>query len=142
MGVAKLNRLHGDGRMSNSQYVPGTCNIGRAEIRLRWIGGWIGVAATLLLLALLVYVRSASAWRLLVFFPATLAALGFLQAVWGFCVKFGWQGVFNLGPSVGRTDTVEQAEFRRKDRRSALLITSLALVVGLAIAVAAYLAPL
>ena len=127
---------------TKSQYIPGVCNIGRAEIRQRWIAGWIGVAASVLLLAILVLFKTAVAWRLLVFFPATLAAVGFLQAAWHFCAKFGLGGVFNFGPDLGQTDTVEQAEFRKKDRRTALLIMGLSLLIGLAVAAAAYFVPL
>ena len=127
---------------TKSQYIPGVCNIGRAEIRQRWIAGWIGVAASVLLLAILVLFKTAVAWRLLVFFPATLAAVGFLQAAWHFCAKFGLGGVFNFGPDLGQTDTVEQAEFRKKDRRTALLIIGLSLLIGLAVAAAAYFVPL
>ncbi len=32
--------------------------------------------------------------------------------------QFGW-GLFNLGEEAGKTDTVEQAEFRSMDRRKA-----------------------
>lgn len=127
---------------TKSEYIPGVCNIGRAEIRLRWIGGWIGVVVSVLLVAALVYFQTAVAWRLLVFFPATLAAVGFLQAAWHFCAKFALGGVFNFGPEVGKTDTVEQAEFRKKDRRTALQIIGLSLLIGLAVAAAAYFIPL
>jgi hypothetical protein len=33
-------------------------------------------------------------------------------------------GVCNIGPEVGKTDTVMQAEFRKKDRRKSLYILS------------------
>lgn len=127
---------------TNSEYIPGVCNIGRAEVRQRWIAGWIGVVASVLLLAILVLFKTAVAWRLSVFFPATLAAVGFLQAAWHFCAKFGLGGVFNFGPQIGKTDTVEQAEFRKKDRRTALLIIGLSLLIALAVAAAAYFIPL
>ena len=83
----------------------------------------------------------APAWRLLLFFPASLAAVGFLQAAWHFCAKFGLNGVFNFGPNVGRTDTVEQAEFRRQDRRTALKIIALSALAGHIVAAVAYCLP-
>ena len=46
------------------------------------------------------------------------------------------RGVFNFGPQVGKTDTVEQAEFRLKDLRKARLIGLYSALVGIAVAVA------
>jgi hypothetical protein len=67
-----------------------------------------------------------------------MAATGFLRASWHFCAKFGLRGVFNFGPNAGQTDTVELAEFRRQDRRTALKIISLSALVGAVVAAAAY----
>jgi len=74
----------------------------------------------------------------LLFFPAVVGATGFLQAAMHFCAAFGMQGIFNFGPEIGKTDTVEQAEYRRKDQQKALLIGLYAFLIGLAIAVAAF----
>jgi hypothetical protein len=126
---------------SRQEYVPGVCNIGRAEVRRRWVIGWSGLALTIVLWAIFIVLGVAQVWRLVLFVPATIAATGFLQATWHFCAKFGLGGVFNFGPEVGQTDTVEQAEFRRQDRRKALLIIGLSLLAGAAIAGAAYLSP-
>jgi hypothetical protein len=126
----------------NREYIPGVCNIGQAEIKQRRALGWIALAACLVLWAALVVFKAAAAWRWLVFLPATLAAIGFLQAAWHFCAKFGLGGVFNFGPTVGKTDTVEQAEFRKQDRRMALKIIGLSMLVGLLVAAAVFLVPL
>ncbi len=122
-----------------SEYVPGVCNIGPAEIRARRMAGWMGLGATILLWILLFVFRVPTAWRLLLFFPATMSAVGFLQAAMHFCAAFGMRGVFNFGPNVGKTDTVEQAEFRRKDRRKALTILLYSSLIGIVVAAAGYL---
>lgn len=124
------------------QYAPGVCNIGRAEIGRRKLIGWIAVAITALSGAACFTLNAAPAWRLLLFFPATLAALGFLQAARHFCVRFGLGGVSKVGPNVGQTDTIEQAEYRNKDRRTALRIIGLSVLVGAVVAAAAYVTPL
>ena len=103
--------------------------------------GWIGLAATAILWAALVAARAAAGWRLSVFGPAMFAAIGFLQAARHFCVGFGFGGVFNFGPGVGRTDTVAQAADRREDRRTALKILGLASLISGAVAAAAYFVP-
>jgi hypothetical protein len=127
---------------ASTEYIPGVCNIGRAEVRQRKVIGWIGLAATVVAWIACVVLKVSPLWRLALFIPASTAATGFLQAAWHFCATFGVLGVSNLGPNVGRTDTVEQAEFRRQDRRTALKIIALSLVAGIAVAAAAYLLPL
>ncbi len=127
---------------TNKEYIPGVCNIGKAEIQQRKMIGWIALATCVVLWAASAILNVAASWRLLLFLPATMAAIGFLQAAWHFCAKFGLKGVFNFGPNTGRTDTVEQAEFRRQDRRTALRIIGWSALAGLAVAVAAYLIPL
>lgn len=110
--------------MASTEYIPGVCNLGRAEIRARWIAAWVGITITVV--CLLVFALFEVPWylKMLIFLPASLGAGGLLQALSRFCVKFGFQGVFNFGPDVGKTDTVEQAEFRRQDRKKALQIAS------------------
>jgi len=121
---------------ASQEYVPGVCNIGPAEIRRRMQGGWIGLGVTILLWGAFFIFRVPAAWRLTLFLPAMLGATGFLQAALHFCADFGMRGVFNFGPQVGKTDTVEQAEFRLKDLRKARLIGLYSALVGIAVAVA------
>jgi hypothetical protein len=119
-------------------YVPGVCNIGPAEVRRRRQAGWFGLGATILLWAAFLAFRVPAPWRLLVFFPAVAGAIGFLQAAMHFCAAFGILGIFNVSFAAGKTDAVEQAEFRRADRRKALLIIFTSVLIGAAAAVAAY----
>ena len=121
-----------------TEYIPGVCNIGRAEIRQRLAIGWVAFVATSVLWATLLLLRFVPPWRWVLFFPASLSAIGFLQTAWHFCAKFGLRGVFNFGPNVGPTDTVEQAEFRRQDRRTAVKIIGLSMLVGIVVAAVAY----
>jgi hypothetical protein len=122
-----------------SEYIPGVCNIGPAEIRNRRQAGWIGLVATVLLWIAFFIFRIPATWRLLLFIPATIAAAGFLQATMHFCAAFGIQGVFNFGPDVGRTDTIEQAEYRRKDRQKAVLIIVYSIFIGIVTSIAGFL---
>jgi hypothetical protein len=123
---------------TKQEYVPGVCNIGPAEIKRRRQGGWLGLGATILLWAAFWYFRVPAPWRLLLFFPAAMSATGFLQAALHFCAGFGMRGVFNFGPSVGKTETVEQAEFRRKDQRKAIQIFLYSVLIGIVVAIAGY----
>jgi hypothetical protein len=122
-----------------NEYIPGVCNIGRAEIRMRAASGWMGLGVTIVLWSVLALTHTLPGWRLFVFLPAMLGASGFLQAAFHFCAGFGMKGVFNFGPEVGKTDTVMQAEFRKKDRQKALFILLLSVLIGAVAAVAAFL---
>ncbi len=122
-------------------YIPGVCNIGPAEIRSRRRSGWIGLAVTVVFVALMVVFDVPWPWRLFVLLPAGLGATGFLQAALHFCVKFGTQGLFNVDKAVGQTEAVHEAEYRRKDQRKAVVIIAGSLAIAIVIAVVTALLP-
>jgi hypothetical protein len=125
---------------SPDHYIPGVCNIGPAEIRRRMYSGWVGLAATLALAAVLFYYNNARPWRLMLFFPAFQAATGFLQGLYHFCLGFGFKAVFNFGEP-GKVDSVIEAEFRKADRKKAQKILVESAIVGVGVAVGTYLMP-
>jgi len=100
------------------KYIPGVCNIGPAEIKKRKQAGLIGFIVTVVLWVLFIWFDISSIWRLTLFIPAMMSATGFLQAYMHFCAYFGFASLFNFG-DVGKTDSVQQAEFRVKDRKKA-----------------------
>ena len=125
--------------VSSSDYRSGVCNIGPAEIARRRRTGITMTVVTLVMLAIVAMADAPTPVRLVVFFPAAVAASGFLQASLRFCAGFGWLGVFNFD-RVGMTQAVESAEARRRDRGMAIRIgLASALVGGIVAAVAAVL---
>ena len=92
--------------------------------------------ATVLLLAFLVAVDAPAPLRLVVFFPAAIAASGFIQAWLRFCAGFGWLGVFNFEDR-GTTQTVASSAARRRDRSMATRIGLACAAVGALVALAA-----
>lgn len=122
-----------------AEYVPGVCNIGPEEIKKRRQGGIIGLVVSPILLIFLLVTGANPLWRLFIFLPAFSAATGFLQAYFHFCAGFGMKGVYNVAKSVGNTDTIQQAEFRKKDKQKALQILFLSVLTGIIVAVASYL---
>ena len=124
---------------TKQEYIPGICNIGPAEINRRRQSGWLGLTVTILLWVAFWFFRVPAIWRLLLFFPAAMSATGFLQAALHFCAGFGTRGVFNFGSEVGKTETVEQVEFRHKYQRKALQIILNSVLTGIAIAIAGFL---
>ena len=124
----------------DAAYRPGVCNIGPAEIASRRRAGHIGVAATLVLLVLLVAIDAPPITRLLLALPATVAASGYLQARFRFCAGFGSRGVYNFG-DVGSTHRVEDDDARRRDRRRATQIGLASVAIGAAVGIVAVLLP-
>ncbi len=124
------------------KYVPGVCNIGKREIKRRKQAGWAGLVITVILLGLLIYFDMTRPWRLVTFIPAMMMAIGFLQARMHFCAYFGMHGVFNFSPDIGKTDTVEQAEFRSMDRRKSWQIIAYSAIIGAVVAIISYYLPL
>lgn len=121
---------------TNNNYIPGVCNIGPAEIRMRKRLGWYGLGIALVIWGLLVWLQAPVWWRLILFIPVFFSANGFLQGFMHFCAGFGMRGLFNFGPKVGTTDTVSQAEFREKDRKKAMQIFMYATILSVAVVLA------
>jgi len=119
------------------KYIPGVCNIGTAEIKKRKQAGWIGLIATVVLWTLFIWFDTPSIWRVTLFFPAMMSAVGFLQVHMRFCAYFGFASLFNFG-DVGKTNSVEQAKFRTKDRKKAWQIVIFSVIIGAIIATIAY----
>ncbi|HEY4224816.1 MAG TPA: hypothetical protein VGM70_03295 [Pseudolysinimonas sp.] len=122
-------------------YQPGVCNIGPAEIRQRRRLGWIGLAVTVVFLVLAFALQFPAPFRLLAALPAGMAATGFLQGAFHFCVRFGTQGLFNFG-ELGTEEAVHETEYRKKDQRKAIQIAVLSLLIAVVVAVVAWLIPL
>lgn len=117
-------------QISAARYIPGVCNIGPAEIqgrkRIGFLFGWITLAS----LGALFLWHADRIFSLFIFFPATISTLGFLQAYMHFCVAFGMEGLFNVSESDLKTETVEQSEWRAKDKRKAIIMISGGILVG------------
>ena len=113
-----------------SKYIPGVCNIGPDEIKMRKKFGWISTGISVILFLFFLIFHTSPSYRLIIFLPIMSAAIGFLQAYFHFCVAFGFSGIYNVLKPAGQTETVVQMEFRKQDRQKAIKITVLAVLVG------------
>jgi ferric-dicitrate binding protein FerR (iron transport regulator) len=123
-----------------TEYQPGVCNIGPAEIARRRRAGHVGLVATVVVLAALILIDAPPAMRLLATLPAAAAASGYLQARLKFCAGFGSRGIFNFG-SLGASTNVVDDEARALDRRRSRQISAWALAIGVVVGVVAALVP-
>ncbi|MGK2849229.1 MAG: hypothetical protein ACSLEX_04155 [Minisyncoccota bacterium] len=123
--------------MAGTTYVPGMCNIGKEEIKKRNRTGQVGLIALIVLWVFFIWFDIAPIWRLTLFVPALAMSMGFLQAYMHFCVYFGLAHLFNFG-TIGMLDSVEQAEFRAKDRHRAWSLIVLGGFISTSVALAGY----
>lgn len=122
------------------EYIPGTCNIGPAEIKARRNSAIISAVIGVALITILLSLHVAKIWRLTLFIPATATAVGFLQWYNEFCVGFGLKGVFNFG-DIGKTFSVEQKEYFKKDRKKAWRMIGAGILFGLFLSALFYILP-
>lgn len=108
-------------------YVPGTCNLGKAEIRRRQIVALIGVALALSSFVGLQATDAPNSARFSLFAPLMVFSVGFIQSRRKFCLAYGLMGTFNLG-KLGDITRVQNLEDRKADRKTA---TSILLQSGL-----------
>lgn len=102
-------------------YVPGTCNLGKDEIRRRQVVALIGAVLTIISFSGLVVADTANSARWSLFAPLMIFSVGFIQSRKKFCLAYGFMGTFNLG-KLGDISRVQSAEDRKADRRTALTI--------------------
>ncbi|MDB5175826.1 MAG: hypothetical protein JWM81_684 [Candidatus Saccharibacteria bacterium] len=121
-------------------YIPGVCNINHQEVAKRRRLGYIGTAAFIVLLALLLAIGANRYIRLVLFFPASLAISGFLQARNKFCVGFAAAGQQNAAEGSEQASAItdsaalafDKARARKMNLQTALyavIVTLLTLVI-------------
>ncbi len=114
----------------SSQYIPGTCNIGKGEIRRRQLVALFGIFLTISSATALLATGQDRTARLSIFVPALVFSVGFVQSRSKFCLAYGLAGTFNF-ERLGKISRVQSIEDRKADRKTAItiLLKSTALAV-------------
>ncbi len=107
--------------MPDIEYIPGTCNIGKGEIRRRQLVALVGLFFSISTLLAFNTVGAPAEVRLGIFFPLMVASVGFVQSRSKFCLAYGFAGTFNVGKR-GDIKRVASKEDRAADRKTALVI--------------------
>jgi hypothetical protein len=107
--------------MPDIEYIPGTCNIGKGEVRKRQLVALIGLFFSISTLFAFNTVDTPTEVRLGIFFPLMVASVGFIQSRSKFCLAYGFAGTFNVG-KMGDIKRVSSKEDRAADRKTALVI--------------------
>jgi hypothetical protein len=107
--------------MPDVQYIPGSCNIGKGEVRRRQLVALVGLFFSVTTLLAFSTVDAPAEIRLGIFFPLMVASVGFVQSRSKFCLAYGFAGTFNVG-KMGDIKRVVSKEDRAADRKTALVI--------------------
>ena len=122
-------------------YIPGTCNLGKSEIRRRQFVALLGLFLSGSTLLGLIGSNAPASARWGLFVPLMVVSVGFIQSRKKFCLAYGFMGTFNLG-KLGDLSRVQSAEDRKADRKTALIILIQSALLSLALTLIAVVAPL
>jgi hypothetical protein len=120
--------------INESSYVPGMCNINKAEIAYRRKAMWFGLTlSALLFIGLIAFGAAWWVGFVVLFAPVYIAAIGYLQVRNRFCVSYGASGRQNANDghesALSVTDETALRLDKAKTRRmnlQALVITVVA----------------
>jgi hypothetical protein len=107
--------------VSANSYVPGTCNIGRGEVRRRQFVAIVGLALSISTLLGFIATNAPANARLAIFVPLTVTFIGWVQSRKKFCLAYGLMGTFNFG-KLGDLSKVADKASKAADRKMALKI--------------------
>ena len=116
-------------KMPDLEYIPGSCNIGKSEIRRRQLVAALGLFFSMTTLIGLYIFDMPPSSRTAIFFPLMVASVGFIQSRSKFCLAYGFAGTFNIG-KLGDIKRVASKEDRQADRVTALKILGKSLVLA------------
>ena len=105
----------------SSEYVAGSCNIGKGEIRRRQIVALFGIFLTISSATALLATDQSRSSRFSIFLPALVFSIGFVQSRSKFCLAYGLAGTFNFD-RLGKISRVQSAQDRKADRKTAIVI--------------------
>ena len=126
--------------LKTPNYIPGSCNIGTAEVRRRKNFAILGSVFSVSSYLLLIFIQPPREVRLFIFLPLLLTTLGWLQVRRGFCLAFGIGGAFNFG-NLGDATRIHRAVDRAADRKMVIKLAGQAALVAGILTLFAYLIP-
>jgi hypothetical protein len=125
----------------DSSYVPGMCNINRAETNQRKKAGYLGLGIFVVGLILLIAIVESRWTRIVLVAPAFLAAIGFLQARNKFCVGYGSAGLQNADDDSIKAKNVADASSIAADKKKSRAMNLQAFYIALALTIVTMLIP-
>lgn len=125
----------------SDQYVAGSCNIGKVEVRQRQVVALIGLFLSVSALVGFISTDAAPSIRLGIFLPLAVFSIGFVQSRKRFCLAYGFMGTFNFG-RLGKISRVADKAALAADRKTAITILVQSLALAAVLTLIVYLLPL
>jgi hypothetical protein len=125
----------------SSEYIAGSCNIGKGEIRRRQTFALLGVFLVFFSATTILGTDQPRSARLSIFLPAMIFAVGFIQSRKKFCLAYGFAGTFNFG-KLGSISKVQNEADKKADRKTAFNILVQSLVLAAVITAIFFILPL
>lgn len=114
-------------------YIPGTCNLGKSEVKRRQFVALLGLALSIFSAVSLW--NTSLATKATVVLPLFVFSVGYVQSRKKFCMAYGFAGSFNLG-KLGELARVSDPADRAADRKMALRILLEAALLAIALTAA------
>jgi hypothetical protein len=127
--------------VSATEYIAGSCNIGKSEIRQRQIVALVGLFLSVSALVGFISTKASPTIRLGIFLPLTIFSVGFVQSRKKFCLAFGFMGTFNFA-RIGKMSKGTDKASLAADRKTASIILLQSLGLAAVLTLAVYLLPL
>jgi hypothetical protein len=124
----------------SDQYVAGSCNIGKGEIRRRQLVALAGAVFSVSSLIGLISTDASRSARFSLFIPLFVFAIGFVQSRKKFCLAYGFLGTFNFG-GLGQISRVADPISKKADRKTALTILAQSALLAAVLTLIAYALP-
>jgi hypothetical protein len=125
----------------SQEYIAGSCNIGKGEIRRRQVVALAGAVISATSLVGLLSTDAARNARFSLFIPLFVFAIGFVQSRKKFCLAYGFMGTFNFG-GLGQISRVSDPIAKKADRKTALTILAQSTLLALGLTLATFVLPL
>ena len=125
----------------SQEYVAGSCNIGKGEVRRRQVVALVGAIIYLTSLVGLISTDASGSARLSLFLPLMVFSIGFIQSRKKFCLAYGFMGTFNFG-KLGQISRVSDPIAKKADRKTAITILAQSVLLALGLTLATFLLPL
>ena len=124
-----------------SAYLPGVQNINHREAMYRRRIGYVGLVVFVVFLVVFLFFAKLMWWRTLLFIPASVSIMGFLEARYHFCVMYASKGVQNATENSRRPTTITSEQALQKDRRRVRLMMVQAGLAALGVTLLSLLLP-
>jgi hypothetical protein len=125
----------------SAAYVPGVCNINTEEIRSRRNVGRFGLGLFVVLLVVLLIANVNRWFRIILFLPGFLAAIGYLQANNKFCVGYASAGRQNAEEGSSKAKKIADEGALTTDKQRARMMNLEAFGIAVVATIVAIILP-